>query len=203
MINNSSRILRLFAGAPWKKFTFKEIKRLSKSRSESYVYGVIKNFAKDGVLQQEKVGNVIQYSASESQNAIFCLSTASEQHALQEKHLPHAEIEGLQKIIPAKLYTLMVTGSYANKKQTPKSDLDMVLICDINAKKLYSELKHFCEMSIPKIHLYVFSPVEFEDMLLDKEANYGKEIAKNNLVIAGAEAYFRIVMEAVKNGFIG
>ena len=199
MINNSSKILYLFAREPWRKFTFKEIKKLSKSKSESYVYDVIKKFVKDNVLQQEKAGNVIQYSASKSQNAIFYLSTASEQQALKETQ----EIEELQKIIPAKLYTLIVTGSYANKKQTQKSDLDIVLICDIDKKKVYSELRHFCEMSIPKIHLYVFSPIEFESTLLDKEANYGKEIAKNNLIIAGAEAYFRIIMEAIKNGFVG
>jgi hypothetical protein len=201
MINSSSRILYLFSKEPWRKFTFKEIKSISRSRSESYVYDVMKRFVKEGVLQQEKIGNVIQYSASGNQKAVFSLSTAAEHHALEEDHLPSKEIEGLQKIIPIKLYTLIVTGSYANKKQTIKSDLDMVLISSIDPKKVYSELRHYCEMCIPKIHLYVFTAEEFEKMLQSKEANYGKEIVKNNLIIAGAESYFRLILEAMKNGF--
>lgn len=201
MINKSSEVLYLFAKEPWKKFTFKEIKKLSKCKSESYVYGVLKNFVKLNVLQQENVGNVIQYFASTSQNAIYYLSIVLEQKALKEKHLPFEEINKLQSLIPIKYYTLIITGSYANKKQTIKSDLDVVIICEADIKKVYSELRHFCEISIPKIHLYIFSPEEFKDMLFDKQANYGKEIVKNNLTITGANGYYRIIMEAVKNGF--
>ena len=40
-------------------------------------------------------------------------------------------------------------------------------------------------------------------MLLEKQANYGKEIVRNNLIFTGAEGYFRIVQEAMKNGFDG
>ncbi len=203
MINKSSKILQIFAKEPWKKFTFKEIKTLSKSKSESYVYKVIKNFVKLNVLQQENVGNIIQYYITKSQSAISHLSIVSEQNTLKEKHLPFKEICELQSIIPIKYYTLIITGSYANKKQTSKSDLDVVIICENETKKVYAELRHFCEMSIPIIHLYAFTANEFESMLLDKQANYGKEIVRNNLIIAGAEGYYRIIQEAMKNGFNG
>jgi len=203
MINKSSKILQIFARKPWKKFTFKEIKTLSKNKSESYVYNVVKNFVKLNVLKQNNVGNIIQYSFAESQMAISYISIAAEQSTLKEKHLPFKELNEMQNIIPLKYYTLIITGSYANNKQTLKSDLDVVIICENNTKNLYSELRHYCEMSIPKIHLYAFTAKEFYNMLLEKQANYGKEIVRNNLIFTGAEGYFRIVQEAMKNGFDG
>jgi ribosomal protein L30E len=201
MINSSSRILSPFVREPWKKFTFREIKLLTKSKSESYVYGILKEFVESDALKQEKVGNVIQYSLAFSQKSIFYVSVAAERLAM-EKKLPFGEINALQEKMPSKLYTLVITGSYASGKQTAKSDLDLVIICD-NPKKVYSELRHYCDMSIPKIHLYAFTEKEFAEMLLNRNANYGKEIVKNSLVITGAESYYRILQEAIKNGFNG
>jgi hypothetical protein len=40
-------------------------------------------------------------------------------------------------------------------------------------------------------------------MLLNKEANYGKEIANKNIILYGGENYFNIISEAIKNGFTG
>jgi hypothetical protein len=64
-----------------------------------------------------------------------------------------------------------------------------------------ARLRHFCEMNIPPIHLYVFSDEEFKQMLLDEKHNYGKEIVENNLIYYGGEAYFKIMFEAMKHGF--
>ena len=90
---------------------------------------------------------------------------------------------------------------YARKKQTKKSDIDIVILVENEPEKVYAELTHLCEMSIPQIHLYVFKTKDFLDMLLDNNANYGKEIVKNNLILHGGEAYFRIINEAISNGF--
>jgi len=95
----------------------------------------------------------------------------------------------------------VITGSYVKGKQTAKSDLDLVLIVPNDVKKVTARLKQFCELSIPEIHLYVFTDDEFKQMLLDEKHNYGKEIVKNNLIFYGAEAYYKIMFEAMKNGF--
>ena len=58
-------------------------------------------------------------------------------------------------------------------------------------------------LNIPPIHLYTFKKSEFLNMLLDTKANYGKEIAKNNLILSGGKEYYKIVSEAIKNGFNG
>ena len=98
-------------------------------------------------------------------------------------------------------FTLLVVGSYAKGGQTRKSDLDIILVVPADAKKIGSRLRYFCEMNIPQIHLYVFTDEEFKQMLLDKKHNYGKEAVKGNLVFYGAEAYYKIVFEAMRSGF--
>ena len=59
MIKKEYQILNVFIERPWQKFTFKEIKKLSKKKSESYVYNSIKRFVKEKILNQEKIGNII------------------------------------------------------------------------------------------------------------------------------------------------
>ena len=58
-------------------------------------------------------------------------------------------------------------------------------------------------MQFTSVHLYVFKKSEFLTMLLDKKANYGKEIVKNNLLLFGAENYYKIISEAIEHGFHG
>ena len=55
----------------------------------------------------------------------------------------------------------------------------------------------------PEFHPYVFTQSQFYEMLINKEENYGKEIARNNLIIIGGNQYYAILMEAIENGFSG
>ena len=42
---------------------------------------------------------------------------------------------------------------------------------------------------------------EFVEMLLNNEANYGKEIVKNNLILCGGQIFMQIIKEVIDNGF--
>lgn len=206
MLKKEHEILKPLVERPWKKFTFGEVKAASGKKSESYTYNSLKRFVKAGVLREEKAGNVILYSlAPDSLKAHAYAGMAAEHLALSKKHLPYEALNGMAMKIPTSFYILLVTGSYARNEQTSKSDIDAVVICDdsFEPKRIYAELKQYCELNIPAIHLYVFRKSEFEEMLLNGHANYGKEVARNNLILIGGEEYFRIVLEAVKNGFDG
>lgn len=201
MLKKTYKILNIFAKEPWKKFTFRDIKKISKNKSESYIYNTLKDFVKNSILKQEHIGNVITYSINSNIKAITSLAAASEYGG--KKQIPYKDMEELMSKIPTNFFTFIITGSYANNKQTEKSDIDVVILCKDNPKNIYSELKHLCDSNIPQIHLYVFKESEFMSMLLDKNQNYGREIAKNSIILYGAESYFRIMFEAIKNGFTG
>ncbi len=201
MLKKSYRILEVFVKNPTITYLFGDVKDYIGSKSESYTYNSLKFFVKEGILTKEKKGGLGIYKIVNTPKAISFLSMATEYKAWNKKDFPADSIYGLVEKININFFALLVVGSYAKDKQTQKSDLDILLIVPNDAKKISSRLRHFCEMSIPPIHLYVFTDEEFKQMLLDKKHNYGKEAVKDNLIFYGAEAYYKILFEAMKNGF--
>lgn len=203
MLTKEYTIIEPFTREPWKSLTFRQVKDLSGNRSDNYVHTTLKKFVNEGILDENRVGNLILYSLSKD---IFALNTAGyvlEYKANQAKHLPHKNIQKLLSKIRTPFYSFIITGSYARKKQKRASDLDVVIICDDKQKpdKILSQIKLESELMTPEVHPYIFTRSEFLQMLLSKEENYGKEVVKNNLVITGAKQFYDIIFEAVEDGF--
>jgi len=204
MLRKEYEIMAVFAKTPWKKFTFREIKKLTGKKSESYVYNSLKKFVKTGLLIEEKAGNVVLYVLNlKSLKSRTYAGFVAEHVAWSQKHIPYRDIEKISKGIPTEFYILIITGSYARKAQKSDSDLDMVIVCDdsLDPKRIQAEIIQDCRLNIPPVHLYVFTKKEFLEMLTNKEPNYGKEIANNNLILSGGNEYYGIMNEAVQNGF--
>lgn len=205
LLTKEREILLVLANEPWKTRTLKEIKAESKKKSESYVYGVLKSLVAQRILVEERKGNIILYRLGDTLKALVHAGIVAEHAASLAKHLPHKLIAELASKIPTAFFTLLVTGSYANNSQKHASDLDLIIICDdaVRPKRIFAEVQHFCEMSVPRIHLYVFTQHEFLTMLLDEKQNYGKEAARKRLIVAGGREYHTIIAEAVRHGFRG
>ena len=201
MLKKSYQVLDVFVTNPTITYLFGDVKGHIGSKSESYTYNSLKSFVKEGILTKDKRGGVAFYKIADSPKAISFLSMAAEYKAWNRKGIPINNIIEVIKKAKINFLTLVITGSYVKRKQTAKSDLDLVLIVPNDVKKVTARLKQFCELSIPEIHLYVFTDDEFKLMLLDEKHNYGKEIVKNSLIFYGAEAYYKIMFEAMKNGF--
>jgi len=206
MLNKESEILYWFAKEPWKKYTFTQMKKVSRKKSRSYMASVLGKLAKNGILKRELFGHLPVYSLNmASAKARIFAGFVLESYGWSRKHIPYGDMQRMMDKIPALGYVFIITGSYARGKQTEKSDIDVAVLIDDNAepKKVYAELSFYCELSIPKIHLYVFRNREFTEMLFSKEENYGKEISRNNLLLAGGQFYIKLVCEAVLNGYNG
>lgn len=204
MLKKDYELLIPFVKEPWKKYTFREVKKLCKKTSESYVYNSIKKYVKENILSEERAGNVILYSLNlpEQKTQIYA-GFIAEHLGWNTKQLPYDVIKKILEKIPTAYFTFIVTGSYAKNKQKETSDLDIVVIVDDteDIKRVSAEINYTCELSLPRGHPYVFKKSELLEMLTNNDANYGKEIAKNNIIILGGQAYFKIIHEAIKNGF--
>lgn len=204
LIKSEHELLVPFIKEPWKKYTFREIKSITGKTSDSYVYDGLKRYVKDNILLEEKAGNIILYSLNLSliKTQIYA-GLICEYIAWNKKHIPYDVIEKIIKKIPTTYFTFIVTGSYANNTQNEKSDIDIVIIVDDSqdTKYLLAQIKYSCELSIPKGHPYIFKKSEFLEMLLNNQANYGKEIVKKNMLFYGANTYYAILQEAILNGF--
>jgi len=201
MLKKTHQVLDIFVANPTNTYLFSDVKGHISSKSESYTHNSLKSFVKEGILTKNKRGGVAIYKIADSPKAISFLSIVAEYKAWNKKDIPTENIIEVIKKAKINFLTLLITGSYVKKKQTPESDLDLVLIVPNDVKKVTARLKQFCELSIPEIHLYVFTDDEFKQMLLSEKHNYGREIVKNNLIFYGAGTYYKILFEAMKNGF--
>ncbi|MBI2564566.1 nucleotidyltransferase domain-containing protein [Candidatus Woesearchaeota archaeon] len=205
MLTKEYTLLELFVKEPWKKLTFKQVKTLSKQKSDNYVHTRLKKLVKEEILKEERVGNNILYKVNNNVNSLNMLGFVAEFIALKDKHIPRKNIEKIANKIKTPYFTLIITGSYAKKQHKQTSDLDIVIICDYkqNPDQILSQIKTEAEMMIPEIHPHVFTQAQFYEMLTNKEENYGKETARHNLIITGAKQYLSIMMEAINHGFDG
>mgnify|MGYP001598954204 CR=1 FL=1 len=205
MLTKQHTILEVFTKKPWKSLTFKQVKKLSNNKSDNYVHKTLKGFVKEGILKQQKVGNNILYSINNSTFALNTIGFISEFKANKAAHLPHKNIQKIINKLKTSFYALIITGSYAKKQQKPTSDIDIVIICDDKQKpnSILSQIRLESELMTPEVHPYVFTQSQFYEMLVNKEENYGKEAARNNLIITGGKPYYTILMEAIENGFNG
>lgn len=205
MLNKEYTILEPFIREPWKSLTFKEVKKLSNNNSDNYVHTTLKRLVKEEILKEQKIGNNIIYSISKNIFALNTIGFVAEYKAKQAKHLPYKNIQKIINKIKTPFYSFIITGSYAKNKQKETSDIDIVIICDNKQQPntILSQIKLESELMYPEIHPYVFTEGDLYEMIINKEENYGKEIARNNLIITGGKEYYSIVLEVIEHGFHG
>lgn len=195
-----------FIKEPWKKLTYSDIQKITKKKSKGFIYGALKRLQKEKIINTEKVGKSILYnlnlSSTSAQNYAGFLH---EYISFNQKHIPLQIIENIRNKIPTKFFILLLTGSYAKGTQTKHSDLDIIVICDdkTEPKKIMAEISYESELSIPKVHPYVFTKEQFLGMLLEDEENYGKEAVRHRFIFYGGSQYYAVINEAIKHGFRG
>jgi predicted nucleotidyltransferase len=193
-----------FIKAPWMTFTLSEIKAITKNRSHHYVYEALEKFSGKTILKKERRGNTNIYRIDENTKELDYFTFA--EIAIREKNarIPINVIRQIQDKIKDSFYVILVTGSYAKGKQTKDSDLDMaIIIPNQSSKKPFEIALKEGELTIPEVHGFVFTEDEFYRMLINKEFNYGKECAKNHILVYGTDTYYRILLTGLQNGFKG
>jgi len=193
-----------FIRQPWKDFTMSEIKKLTKNRSHHYVYEALEKFFNKAILKKEMRGNTNIYRINENAEELDYFMLAETAAKEKNTQIPAKVIRHIQNKIKDPFYILLVTGSYAKNKHTKNSDLDMaVIIPNQSNKKPYEIALKEGGLTIPEAHGFVFTEEEFYQMLINKEFNYGKECAKNHILIYGADIYYKILLKGLQNGFKG
>lgn len=197
-------ILIPFIKEPWKEFTLTEIKGITKNKSHHYVFEALKKFAQLSIITEKKKGNTNLYSVNPEISNTHYLTIL--EYLLKEKRtdIPYKNIRQITAKLKNSFYTLIISGSYVDGKQKPTSDLDIAFIIpDSENKKPYQIALKEGELMIPEVHGYIFTRGEFYQMLVNNEFNYGKELARKHILYYGAEQYYQILFEAMKNGFKG
>ncbi|MEM4397178.1 MAG: nucleotidyltransferase domain-containing protein [Candidatus Woesearchaeota archaeon] len=201
IIKDRINILIPFIEKPTKTFSLNEIKKELKITSYHYVYETLEELSKN-ILIKEKKGNTSLYKLNYEINDFNFLAIA-EFTKKEKTKIPYHILNPIIKKIKSTFYIMLITGSYAKQKQTKNSDLDVCIIIPEIEKKQYEIALKEGQYVIPEIHGFVFTENEFYEMLTNKDFNYGKEVARNHVIVKGAEQYYKILFEAIKNGFQG
>ncbi|MFW6220774.1 MAG: nucleotidyltransferase domain-containing protein [Nanoarchaeota archaeon] len=201
-IKKEVELLMPFIKEPWKDFTLTEIKTLTKNKSHHYVYEALEKFSKT-ILKKEKRGNTNIYKINENTTELDHFILAETILKQKNKQISNKVIRQIENKIKTSFYTLLITGSYAKNKQTKGSDIDIAIIIPDTDKKPFEIALKEGELIIPEVHGFVFTEEEFYLMLINKEFNFGKECAKNHIIIHGISSYYKILLRGLQNGFKG
>ena len=205
LIKRKANILRPFVKEPWRKFTISDIKKIIRNKSHHYVFNALKDFTSLGLIKEEKKGNTNSYNLNyENEEHINYLALVESVIKEERKDILYNNLSKITNKLKSPFYTLLICGSYAEKKQNSASDMDIsFIIPNSESKKQFEIALKEGELIIPEVHGFIFTQDEVYQMLTNNEFNYGKEFAKKHIIIQGAEMYYKILFEAMKHGFKG
>ncbi len=183
----------------FKEYTFKEIKQLSREKSNSVLQNAFKQFLKERLIIQRKIGTSKLYRINhENSKAYNYISLYS-----YEKHSKTVRqtIEIIKREIKETFYSLVIFGSYAKSLASKKSDLDIAVFVKnkIEKKRVKIALNSASNKTPLDIDYHIITEKEFQEMLKANYENLGKEIARTNSPICNPEIFYNLLRSAIKN----
>ncbi|MDP2749798.1 MAG: nucleotidyltransferase domain-containing protein [Nanoarchaeota archaeon] len=199
------KIVELFRKDLFKEYTIKEIQAKIAKKSYNWVFEAVKKLDALNLIKIEKKGASNICSLNLDNHLTLSYLALLEEFNVESKKLPKKNINELINTISLGYFTFIIAGSYVEGKTSKTSDLDIVVIAgdDVDTRRILTILKNKGSLMVPETHPYVFTKTEFLKMLLNNEENYGKMIYRKRLIAFGAENYYLIIREAIKNGFKG
>ena len=200
--NEKINLLRVWRNNLFAGLSISEIMQLSKKNTKTWVFNTLKLFVKKKILNSERKGNLDIYRLNiNNPSAIQLL-----QYIESQENINFSRMKIISEIIeksPLKFFSLIVFGSYAKKKSTKKSDLDIFLLID--NKDMEKKIKPYIndiKLNTPiKIDEHYITFNEFVEMLLRDEENLGKEIFRKHKLFYNSDIYYQLIKKAHKNGF--
>ncbi len=188
MDNEKLNILKLLIEHQDKTYSMRQI-ALERKINYKSAYLNLKTLAKEGVVHLQELGNITICSFNQTWNAsVFEVEYARLQALLKNKDFL-VLYNRLAKINSQ--FILVLFGSYAKGQETKNSDIDLLLITD-EPRSIEREI-HLIPL---KIHITHITYENFNIMLKSKEFTVVSEATKKNILLFGAEDYYRMIKNA-------
>ncbi len=194
-------IFGAFCKHPYRELTYSEIKEITKEKSNSVLQRAIAAFIQEDLLTKRSVGNNFLYKVKLTNTSALAYFDIYIQNKLSKA--VKLSLRFVREELPTSFVTILVFGSYAEDRQTKDSDLDLAVIVNSFEEKndCNLSLKAAANKSLLNIDWQVFTRKEMLEMLLAREENLGKQIAKKHLVILNASIFYSILDEGISHGF--
>ena len=186
-----------------KEYSIKEIKESCGEKSNNAIALALKKFKEENLIKERRVGRSLLYTLNIDNDLVFNYITL-----INTKKLPKPVLRAIERIKEdvekhTSFFSIVVFGSYAIRKQTKNSDLDVaVFIEEENKRKIIESAIKSSELKTPlEIHGHVISKEEFLEMLKIDNENLGKQIARKHLSIYNSPIFYSLLKRGIKNGF--
>ena len=197
-------LLKPFQGANiLKEYGVRELARAANEKSNNAVQIALRQFLKENIVVERKQGTSRLYKINLLNDLSYIYVDLIKYEELSKEVV--YSIEVLKKEIEKYtfFYSLVIFGSHAIGKQTKKSDLDIAVF--IPDKSLESNIKIASNTvktsALLPLHIEIITNDEFFEMLINKETNVGKEIAKKHRAVHNTNIFYKIIKKALDNGF--
>ncbi|MBI3190835.1 nucleotidyltransferase domain-containing protein [archaeon] len=200
--SETMKILNVWNKNIFGELSISEIMRRTGKKTKPWVFNGLKKLSKANLIIQKRKGNINLY-ALDIRNPLL-IQTLQFIEAQKAYNFSKLDImrETIDKV-PVNCYCLVVFGSYAEGKQTKESDLDVCFLIEDETvrkkiKPYFNDIKLSSTVDIDE-HYITFS--DFVRMLLREEENLGKQVFRNHRIFFCSDIYYKLIMEAYKNGF--
>ncbi|MFH1821106.1 MAG: nucleotidyltransferase domain-containing protein [Methanobacteriota archaeon] len=156
------KILAMFLLSPGKKFYVRELARKTGSNTNS-VRRELNRLESIGLLRSETSGNLKYYAADEKMPIYGELRSMF----LKTEGLGEAIKENLKKLGKVKL--AFIYGSFAKGEAQLKSDIDLMIVGEVNERKLLPLVRKTEERLSREINYTLFTTAEFESRVKRKD----------------------------------
>jgi len=168
---------------------------ISKALKMDYknVYVIVKRLEKEALLKLESFGQSRRVKLiTKMHPLIFEAEYIRKEELLKNKNLA-VMLDHFKSHLKSKHYVLLIFGSYAKKKQTKLSDIDLLFIVPEGEEELFEQKVNTAANLLPlPIHHFVFSETQFLNMAGAQKPNVGQEAIKNNIILYGIETYYEL-----------
>ncbi len=190
--NSRLAILKLLLKNPEEEYT---IRALSKRAGINYrlAYQEAIKMNKEGILAIKKQGQSSVCTINlKADTALYAFVESMRSKEFLEKYkdirLIAKELEKINTIF----YTAVLFGSRAKEKATKNSDIDILLIAP-SPEEIEKEANAITKMLSYPLHIDAISEESFDEMKNKKGLNVINEIRGNHIILAGHEAYCKMM----------
>ncbi|MFH1359246.1 MAG: nucleotidyltransferase domain-containing protein [archaeon] len=168
------------------------ISELSRKIKADYkiIHTAVNRLVDKGILTSKKIGKSIQVSFNNRfSNEVFQVEYERREEILKNKNI-QVMTDEIKKNLKKSNFVLLLFGSYAKRKESKNSDIDIMFIIDSKYEK---KIDNIIQLLPLKIHYLIFTEEQFIDMKNSQELNVVKEAIKNNIILYGIEQYYDLI----------
>ena len=129
------KILNIFQKSSFREYSYKELKELSREKSNSIIQNSIKAFLNEELIIERSIGTSKLYSINHKNNDIYAYF-----ELFNKQNLPKQALKSIKEIEETLdkhtyFYSIVIFGSYAVGEQKKDSDLDIAVFIEKEDKR--------------------------------------------------------------------